>query len=196
MQAAVVKKAPTITYGLRNLHYALKDIAEDGTVTYGDVKKIPGAVNISLTPDGEIFEFYADDGVYFECDESDGYTGDLEIALVPDGFKIDVFGWEKSKDGGLYEIAGAPHKHIALMGEMATDVVAKRVVFYDVFCGRPTVSTQTRQKGMSVQTQKMSITCRPVEFNGKRYVKKTSTPEMSDETYNSFFKAVPIPSAE
>ncbi len=193
--AAAVKKAPKITYGLKNLHYAVMEIAEDGTVSYGSVKSFPGAVKISLSPDGEIFEFRADDGVYYECDGSDGYTGDLEVALVPDEFKIDVFGWEKDSDGLLHEVSGAPHKHIALMGQMATDAVAKRVVFYDVFCGRPNLEYETKQKTMNVLTQKMSLTCRPIESNGKNYVKSSTTPEASEDKYNNFFKAVKLPEA-
>lgn len=195
MLAAVAKKAPKITYGLKNLHYAIKKVAEDGTVSYDKVKKIPGAVKISISPDGDIYEFYADDGVYFESDANDGYTGDLEMALVPDDFKVDVFGWEKGKDGGLYEIAGALHNHIALIGEFATDAVAKRVVFYDVFCGRPSIEQETKQKTMNVLTQKMSITCRPIEVNGKNYVKFTTTPDMPDEAYNNFFNEVKLPGA-
>lgn len=196
MAAAVaVKKAPKITYGLKNLHYAIMEVSEDGTVSYGTVKSFPGAVKISLSPDGEIYEFRADDGVYFECDESDGYTGDLEVALVPDDFKIDVFGWEKGTDSVLHEIAGAPHKHIALMGQMATDAVAKRVVFYDVFCGRPSLEQETKQRTMNILTQKMSLTCRPIEINGKNYVKSSTTPDTSEEAYNNFFKEVKLPSA-
>ena len=193
--AAVLKKAPKVTYGLKNLHYAIMNVTEDGTITYGSPKKIPGAVKLSLSPDGDIYEFYADDGVYYSTDSNDGYTGDIEVALIPDEFKVDVFGWEKSKDGGLYEVAGVEPKHIALMGQMATDVVAKRVIFYDVLCGRPDINNETKQKTPNVQTQKMSLTCRPIEVNEKKYVKYTTTPEMSDEVYNAFFTAVKAPGA-
>ncbi len=192
---AAAKVAPKITYGLKNLHYAVMEIAEDGAVSYGAVKSFPGAVKISLSPDGDIYEFHADDGVYYECDGNEGYTGDLEVALVPDEFKIDVFGWEKGADGILHEVANAPHKHIALMGQMATDAVAKRVVFYNVFCGRPSLEQETKQRTMNVLTQKMSLTCRPVESNGKNYVKSSTTPDVSEDAYNSFFKAVKLPGA-
>ena len=192
--AASAKKAPKVVYGLKNVHYAKKTVAEDGTVSYDKPKRIPGAVNLGLSPDGEIYEFYADDGVYYSTSLNDGYTGDIEMALIPDEFLVDVFGWEKA-DGGIFEVAGVDPQHIALMGEFATDSVAKRIVLYDVLCGRPDINRKTKEKTPAVQTQKMSLTCRPIEVKGKQYVKVVSTPEMSDEVYNAFFNAVKLPAA-
>ena len=192
MADAEVKKKPKVVYGLKNIHYAVLTKAEDGTVSYGTPKRFPGAVNLGLSADGEITEFYADDIVYYSA-QNGGYTGDFETALVPDEFLIDVFGDEKGADGILYEVAGVETKHIALLAEFATDAVAKRICLYNVLCSRPDMSYKTKEKIKTPQTQKISITARPIEINGKHYVKYSTTPETSVDTYNNFFKSVKTP---
>lgn len=193
MADATVTKKPKVVYGLKNIHYAILTKAEDGTVSYGTPKRFPGAVNLGLSADGEITEFYADDIVYDAVEQNNGYTGDFESALVPDEFLVEIFGYEKGTDGIIYEVAGVKANHIALLGEFATDAVAKRICLYDVLCGRPDISRKTKEKTSTPQTQKMSITARPIEINGKNYVKCSTTPETSADAYNNFFKSVKMP---
>lgn len=193
MATATVVKKPKVVYGLKNVYYAILTIAEDGSVSYSKPIKFPGQVSLGLTPDGDITEFYADDCIYYSTDNNDGYTGDIETALVPDEFLENVFGFEKDSDGYLYEVAGVDTKHIALMGEFATDAVAKRICLYDVLCRRPDISRKTREKTPTPQTQKMSLTARPIEINGKKYVKTSTTPDVSETNYNKFFDAVKLP---
>lgn len=195
MASATVNKKPKVVYGLRNVHYAILTKADDGTVSYGTPVPFHGAVNLGLTADGDLVEFHADDIVYYSTNYNDGYAGDIEVSLVPDSFLEAVFGYERDADGILYEVAGVDPKHIALMGEFATDVVAKRICLYDVLCGRPDISRKTREKAPSPQTQKMSLTARPVGINGKNYVKNSTTPETSETAYADYFKSVKMPKA-
>lgn len=44
-----------VKFGLKNVHYApITSIADDGTVTYGTVGEIKGAVNLSMDPNGGV----------------------------------------------------------------------------------------------------------------------------------------------
>lgn len=194
MSTPIAVKKPKVVYGLKNVHYAIMTIAEDGTVSYGTPVRFPGAVNLGLTASGDIVEFYADDCVYYSTNHNDGYTGDIETALVPDTFQKDVLGYVEN-NGMLYEVAGVDPKHIALMGEFDTDAVAKRICLLDVLCKRPDISAKTKEKTVSPQTQKMSLTARPVDIGGTSYVKYSTTPETSETVYNDFFKAVKMPTA-
>lgn len=95
-----------VKYGLKNVHFAvITETVTDGevTITYGTPVPIPGAVNIALDAAGESVQFYADDSIYFEENINDGYTGNLEMALIPDDFRTDVLGEIEDSKGALIE---------------------------------------------------------------------------------------------
>ena len=77
-----------VKYNLKNVHAAkLTETADDGgtpVFAYAAPKAIPGAVSISLDAEGETSPFYADGIVYFRSVTNNGYSGDLEIALIPE----------------------------------------------------------------------------------------------------------------
>src|SRR5699024_10136634 len=79
-----------VKYGLKNAHYALLTIGEDGTVTYGEPIPIPGSVNLTMDAQGDTSTFYADNMAYFVTAANDGYSGTFEVALIPDQFRQDV----------------------------------------------------------------------------------------------------------
>lgn len=79
-----------VKYGLKNAHYALLTIGEDGTVTYGKPIPIPGSVNLTMDAQGDTSTFYADNMAYFVTAANDGYSGTFEVALIPDQFRQDV----------------------------------------------------------------------------------------------------------
>ena len=53
-----------LVFGLKNCHYALVTIDEDGKVTFGTPVSMPGSVSLSLDAEGDNDPFYADDSVY------------------------------------------------------------------------------------------------------------------------------------
>ena len=82
-----------VKYNLKNVHAAkLTETETDGekTYSYGTPKAIPGAVSISLDAQGESTPFYADGIVYFRSVANNGYSGDLEMALIPDWFRTEI----------------------------------------------------------------------------------------------------------
>lgn len=174
-----------IKYGLRNVHYAV--ITEtNGNITYGTPKRLPGGVNLSLAPVGESSEFYADDIMYFGGSANQGYDGTLEIALIPDEFRVDVLNDEVDKNGALFENADAIANSIALMFQFAGDVNATRHVLYNCNVARPNVEGQTKEAQITPQTETLNITATP--HPATMYVKAKL--EQGKEGYDTFFDSV------
>lgn len=79
-----------VKYNLKNAHYALLTVGEDGAVSYAAPVPLPGSVSLSLDANGEPENFYADGIAYYVINNNMGYDGDLELALIPESFRADV----------------------------------------------------------------------------------------------------------
>ena len=189
--------ANKIKYGLKNVHYAVATISTSGTATYGTVKALPGAVSLSMEPQGENTPFYADNIAYWIGVSNTGYEGDLELARVPDSFKIDVLNYYESANGLLVEDANAAVKHFALMFQFEGDEKATRHVLYNCTATRPTASGQTQGESIEPQTETISIKATTIYFSTieKDVVKSETYDTTSTSVYNSWFSSVTTPTA-
>ena len=104
-----------IRYGIKGCYYAVATIAADGTATYDTPVALPGAVSLSLSPEGDTTPFYADNIVYYTAIANNGYSGDLELAKIPDSFLTDCLGYAADTNGVLYADAGASPVNFALL---------------------------------------------------------------------------------
>lgn len=186
-----------IKYGLKNVHYAIATIADDGSATYGDPVRIPGAVNLSLEPQGDRDPFYADDIEYFVSISNTGYEGDLEIALVPESFEKDVLKAIEDSKKVLYEEVSPEIVHFALLFQFAADKKAIRHCFYNCTAMRPTVEGETKGENIEPQTESLSLRAGSI-YNAtldKDIVKAKTKADTDADTYNAWYDAVPLPTA-
>ena len=152
--------ANKVKFGFKNCYYAT--ITESGgTITYGTPVQLKGAVSMSLAPSGDTTEFYADDGLYFSDVNNNGYEGTLELALVPDDFKIACLGATKDTNNVLVEDSTKANAPFALLCEFTGDDKARKFVFYNCMASRPDVASQTKGESIEVQTETLNLTIRP-----------------------------------
>ena len=186
-------KTNKVRFGLKNAHWAkMTGIGEDGKPTYETPEKMPGAVSLSIDPDGENENFYADDGVYYVINNNSGYSGDFEVALITEKFRIEILQEEKDQNGVLLEKTTAEAVPFALMFEFEGDVKGIRHVLYNCTVSRPGTEGSTTEESKTPQTETLPLTAAPLD-NG--YVKAKTGDETTDEVYNGWFENVYFPQA-
>ena len=184
-----------VKYGLKNVHAAkLTETIVDGntTYTYDTPKRIPGAVNMSLDAESESTPFYADNIVYFRSTTNNGYSGDLEIALVPEWFRKEILQEAKDSNGVFIEKSetGEP-VHFALLFEFDGDVKAIRHVLYNCSVStRPTVESKTKEENIEPGTESLSISADAREDG---LIKARTGDDTTTATYNAWYESVYLP---
>ncbi len=187
-----------IKYGLKNVYYAVATIAADGSATYGSPKPFPGAVSLSLSPQGETSPFYADNIAYWIGVSNTGYEGDLEMARVIDSFKTDILGYKRDNKDVIFEDANANPVHFALIFQFEGDQKATRHVMYNCTAARPDAAGNTKSESIEPQTETVSITATSIYVStlgtGMDIVKSETVTSTDSSTYNGWFSAVYVPS--
>lgn len=187
-----------VKYNLKNVHAAklTETVAESGAVTYtyATPKSIPGAVSISLDAEGESSPFYADGIVYFRSVTNNGYSGDLEIALIPEWFRTEILQEVLDSKGVLVENSGVGESvKFALLFEFDGDINAIRHVLYYCTASRPSIESETKEDTIEPGTETLSITADP-RADG---LVKARTGDTTDTTsYDGWYQNVYISTGE
>ena len=167
-----------VFYGLSNVHYAkltetVDPITGAVTTSYGAPKAWPGAVHLTLDPNGNPVIFSADNTAYYTISNNRGYEGDFECAKIPDDILVDTLGNTEDDNGMIVETDKDEVSYFALMFEIDTDKNPNRYVFYKVCLSeRPGIESETIDVtgDISVATQTVKFQAMPrtdyVEVDG------------------------------
>ena len=176
-----------VKFNLCDVHYApLKKNTED-TVEYGTPIPLPGAVSLSLDPDGEQEPFYADGIEYYILSNNMGYTGDLELALIPESFRTDILKESHDSNKVLVEKVDVEFMRFALLFRFDGDVKQIRHVLYNCTVSRPKIESKTNEESKEVQTETLSLTARPLRMG---MVKAKTGDNTTSSVYSNWFKNV------
>ena len=183
-------KKNKVKFNICNVHYALITMDDDGEVTFGTPVAMPGAVSLSLEPNGEPSNFYADGYAYYTISNNMGYEGDLELAMVPESFRTDVLKESLDDNSVLVESANVETANFALLFEFDGDVKKIRHVLYNCSAARPNIESATNEEEIEVQTETLAITAAPLA-NG--YVKARTGDSTTDTVYTGWYTSVYMP---
>ena len=186
-----------VKYNLKNVHAAkLTTAVVEGvtTYTYASPQAIPGAVSLSLDAEGDSSPFYADGIVYFRSYANNGYSGDLEIALIPEWFRTEILKETLDSNGVLVEKAdNTENVKFALLFECDGDDKAIRHVLYNCSASRPGIESKTKEESIEPGTETLNLTADPREDG----LVKSRTGDTTDaEVYDGWYESVYVPAAE
>ena len=181
-----------VKFNICNVHYAPITIGTDGAVTLATPVAMPGAVSLSLDPNGEPESFYADGIEYYTINNNMGYDGDLELAMIPESFRTDILKETADSNKVLVEDANSETGAFALLFEFDGDVKKIRHVLYNCSASRPKIESKTNEESREVQTETLSVKARPLASG---YVKAKTGDNTTDAVYTAWYDAVYQPNA-
>ena len=182
-----------VRFGLKNAYYAKATFDDDGNVSYGTPKRLPGAVSLAVSAQGGNENFYADDIVYYIMSNNSGYDGTLELALIPEDFLTEILHEIKNSDGVLLENADIEPERFALLFEFTGDRHAIRHVLYCCSATRPSVEGDTKEENKQVKTETLNLSATPLP-NG--YVKAKTSQTTSKAVYDAWYQSVYKPNPD
>ena len=184
-----------VKFGISHVYYALLTYGENDAVTFGTPVAIKGAVNLTLSPEGDMSPFYADNGTYYMAGINAGYTGDLEVARITDDFKKDVLNYVEDSSGALVETTNAEYKPFALLFQIEGDKNARRHVLYNCMANRPQITAATTTASKEPQTDTIPLTCGSIPNTALDTEIVKASAVTGDTAYSGWFTSVHVPAA-
>lgn len=177
-----------VRYGLSNVHVGTITV-EDGEVTMSVPKAYPGAVNMTLTAQGDQSVFYADNVAYYVTNTNNGYEGELEMAYLYDWFEQEYLGNIESNEGMIVELASVPETQAYIMFQFEGDKNATKYIIYNATFSRPDMEGSTKEDTTEPNTTTIPFTTVPLvtDFGNIVRAKVPSTAT----NYATFFTTAP-----
>lgn len=187
--------ANKVLYGIKNVHVASVTLATDtqtGTVTatFGTPQAMPGAVSISIEQEGEQSVKYADNTAYWVGVANNGYSGTLEMALIPDFFFTSYLGQTADTNGNIVERSTDNPAYFALQFEFDGDEQAQRHTLFYVKASRPNLESETTEDTIEPGNEAIEFTAIPLP-DGSDVIKAKSTTESAN--YDTWYTTITVP---
>lgn len=184
-----------VHYDLTNVHVA--PVTFDETTheaTFGAPVPLPGAISMDLSAQGNMTKLRADSMDYYRTYSNNGYSGNLNLAMVPDWFREAHLGDTISaKDKVLVENANGENKPFALLYEFLGDSAHRRHVLYNCVANRPNIKAENKDNQRDADTESLALTSMPLP-NGN--VKASTTAETPDAVYQAWNTTVWVADSE
>lgn len=185
-----------IEFGLSQCKFAklTKTVGADGAITNTYAAPVPlvGIQSMTLDPEGDTTNIYADDNVYFNYTANNGYSGELVFAYLSEAIQEALYGISKTAGGTVLERADILPNEGAILYQCQGDAKKSRHILYDVTFGNPSLEPKTKEDGIEATVVTIPYTAVPLELTGGERVTKGRVMEGADD-YDDFFTAVEAP---
>ena len=165
--------ADKVKFGIKNVHVFPITAWNSGVPTSGSVIDIPGTVSLSLDKQGDTNDFYADNIKYYTSVANNGYSGSLEVAVIPDEFREKILNYLKDTNKVLVEEMAEPTP-FAMTFEEDGDQDGTKFVLYNGTATRPSLDKSTTTDSKEPSTQTLDISFAPLA-NGRVMAMTTAT---------------------
>lgn len=169
--------ADKVKFGIKNVHVFPITAWNSGVPTYGTVIDIPGTVSLSLDKQGDTNDFYADNIKYYTSVANNGYSGTLEVAVIPDAFRENILNYIKDTKNVLVEDMAEPTP-FAMTFEEDGDQDGTKFVLYNGTATRPSLDKSTTTDSKEPSTQTLDISFAPLS-SGRVMAMTTATTDAS-----------------
>lgn len=178
-----------VTYGLQDVHWAVvTQEAANGALTYGSVRPLRGAAELTLEPIGDSGTYKADNINFYMSESNDGYKGTLKVALLSQEFLTEVLGEKLDASSKIVtEISDSEKKYFALLFRFEGDKKETLHVLYYCFASRPALGSKTKS-GSDINEVELSFTASPRPLD--KVVRRKTTEETSETIRQNWFKSV------
>ena len=166
-----------VKFGIKNVHVFPITAVNNGVPTYDSPIAVPGAVSFSMSAQGDINKFYADNIVYYQSSANNGYEGDLEVALIPEEFYEQIFGQTPDVNGVMTENSSIEPKAFAMTFEEDGDQTGTKFVLYNCTATRPTKELQTIEDSKTPVTQTLTVSAVPLASGDVMGMTTAATPD-------------------
>lgn len=181
--------ANKVKFGLSNCYIAPLTVDSSGVYSYSTPIPVPGAVNLSLSAEGDTNDFFADNVKYFSSTANQGYSGDLEIAMIPDAIRTAILNEVVDSNGAYIEDASKLPNPFAFGFQIDGDKKNRRFWYYNCSLTRPANNGATTEASITPQTDTLTISAMP-RLSDKKVRAMLELSETNTAVYNSFFNNV------
>jgi len=178
-----------VTFGLKSVKYALATVGTS-SITYGAVKSLRGAQELTVDLLGSQNRFYADDIIVGTFNAIAGKTMTLTLTEVPDEFKIDCLGYVFDENNNLVECTNKTKPQTFAIGfEMNGDVHRRRTWYFLATAAPINEGTKSITDSVEANAVTVNITC--YAFTKNEYELMKLVARTGDDNYETFLDNPP-----
>lgn len=124
-----------VEFGISNLHVGTYNVSSTGVVSLGTPYHQKGAVSLSLDPESDKSDFFADNIKYWSGYVDNGFSGTVKAARFDTAFKTQFLGYAALSGGAIGKVKTATKPNVYLAFEAEGDAEKRRVLLLNATLG-------------------------------------------------------------